>query len=178
MTPDAPGEALRSETRPEPPVPAAGAEPPRAGLRAEDVRDAFTFFKEIGIIAQLSAARSGRLLPHGLTNAQFSALGNLIRVRNPNTPSALAAAFQVTKGAMTNTLQRLEAAGFVEVTPDPSDGRGKLVAITEAGRRAHEDAVMALAPAISEVSDGLGVDEMRAMTPALERLRRWLDDHR
>jgi len=36
---------------------------------------------------------------------------------------------------MTNRLDRLESAGLIERRPDPNDRRGKLIALTTAGRR-------------------------------------------
>jgi DNA-binding MarR family transcriptional regulator len=46
-------------------------------------------------------------LPAGLTVSQFSVLNWFIRVDNVATPGRLSTAFQVTKGAMTNTLKKL-----------------------------------------------------------------------
>ena len=80
---------------------------------------------EIGIIAQLSQARLERNLPDGLSAAQFGVLIHFSRRGGRESPARLASAFQVTKGAMTNTLQRLEARGFVAIVGDPDDGRRK-----------------------------------------------------
>ena len=67
----------------------------------------FSLFLEIGIIAQLSGNRFQRVMPFGLTMAQFSLLTHCIRLGDGWTPARLAAAFQVTRGTMTNTLQKL-----------------------------------------------------------------------
>ena len=40
----------------------------------------------------------------------------------------------------TNIVQRLEAQGFVERSPNPADGRGTLAAITPSGREVMEAA--------------------------------------
>jgi DNA-binding MarR family transcriptional regulator len=40
----------------------------------------------------------------------------------------------ISSGGMTNRSDRLERAGLVERHPDPNDRRGKLIALTEAGR--------------------------------------------
>ncbi len=95
---------------------------------------AFRIFNEIGIISQLSSAVMERVLPHGLTMSQFGVLNHFVHLGGERTPAGLAEAFQVTRGAMTNTLARLDKAGFVMMRPDPKDGRGKIVTITEAGR--------------------------------------------
>ena len=41
----------------------------------------------------------------------------------------------ISSGGMTNRLDRLERAGFVARHPDPSDRRGKLIALTDAGKQ-------------------------------------------
>ena len=76
----------------------------------------FTLFNEIGIISQLSNAAFEKVLPDGLKVSHFSVLNHLARLGDNKSPSSLASAFQVTKGAMTNTLGRLEARGLVKVT--------------------------------------------------------------
>ena len=43
-----------------------------------------------------------------------------------------------TSGGLTATLQRLERRGWIKRLPDPADGRGLLVALTEAGSVAHD----------------------------------------
>jgi DNA-binding MarR family transcriptional regulator len=50
-------------------------------------------------------------------------------------PTRLYEAAMISSGGMTNRLDRLERAGLIERRPDPSDRRGKLIALTTAGRR-------------------------------------------
>lgn len=50
------------------------------------------------------------------------------------TPTQLQAALLLTKGGITKCISRLEAQGLVERQPDPSDGRGVLVAATPRAR--------------------------------------------
>ena len=49
------------------------------------------------------------------------------------TPTELFSALMLSSGAMTNRLDRLEAAGLIERHPNPDDRRGILVRLTEAG---------------------------------------------
>ena len=74
----------------------------------------FRLFNEIGIINQLASNRAERAMPHGLTMSQFTVLNHFSRGLPPKPPLELANAFQVTKGAMTNTLKQLEGKGFVD----------------------------------------------------------------
>ena len=139
---------------------------------------AFRIFNEIGIISQLSSAVMERILPHGLSMAQFGVLNHFVRLGGERTPARLAAAFQVTRGAMTNTLARLEAQGFVTMRPDPEDGRGKIVAITGAGQQAREDALALLMGEIGKLDDKVDWQALAEILPQLEALRKVLDEER
>ena len=135
----------------------------------------FAFFNEIGIIEQLARNQFERVMPHGLKLPHFTVLNHFVRLGGERSPLALAQAFQVSKGTMTNTIQRLEAKGFISVRPDPDDGRGKIVAITEAGRIAREDALAALLPLLQRLEDEFPQSEFAAAIPFLSRIRAWLD---
>jgi DNA-binding MarR family transcriptional regulator len=50
-------------------------------------------------------------------------------------------AAMISSGGMTNRLDRLERAGLVERRPDPNDRRGKLIALTNAGKRVIDETV-------------------------------------
>ena len=133
---------------------------------------------EIGIINQLSSARFEALLPEGLTQPQFSVLNNFVRLGGVRTPAQLASAFQVTRGAMTNTLQRLEASGLVDIKPSSSDGRSKEVRITAKGRRMRERAIAATQPELLSLVDAMGAANIADMLAQLETLREYLDANR
>jgi len=139
---------------------------------------AFRLLNEIGIINQLSTARFESLLPEGLTQPQFSVLNNFVRLGGTRTPAELAAAFQVTRGAMTNTLQRLESKGCINVRPNKTDARSKEVSITAKGRRLREAAIAATQPELARLVEGIGIDNIHEMVPLLEALRSWLDTNR
>jgi DNA-binding MarR family transcriptional regulator len=138
----------------------------------------FRLFTEIGIIAQLSGNKLERVLPEGMSLAQFSVLNHFVRLGGAWSPSRLAAAFQVTKGAMTNTLQRLEAQGHVKIVPDETDARAKLVEITDAGRKAREAAILATGPIIVQLAGLVSAADVKGALPFLESLRKVLDEHR
>jgi DNA-binding MarR family transcriptional regulator len=142
-----------------------------------DDPDLFRMFTEIGIINQLATTLFERTMPHDLTVAQFSLLNHLSK-REPQPPLKLAKAFQVSKGTMTSTIGRLEAKGFVTVTPNPKDGRGKFVGITQAGRAARMDALAAAAPHFQWLSEHVDADAVSALTDRLASLRKVLDAER
>ncbi len=133
---------------------------------------------EIGIISQLSTAALERSLPDGMSAAQFGVLTHFMRRGGEDSPARLAAAFQVTKGAMTNTLQRLEAQGFVRVLADEADGRRKWVSLTSDGARAYETGLMALRPRMEGLREAFTDAEFVAALPFLKALRVWMDENR
>ncbi|MFM7336534.1 MAG: MarR family winged helix-turn-helix transcriptional regulator, partial [Tabrizicola sp.] len=94
----------------------------------------FAFFNEVGILAQLSRALFEARLPDGFNLPQFVVLNHLVRVKDGQTPLALARAFQVPKTSMTHSLAVLERHGLIEMRPNARDGRSKCVFLTEAGR--------------------------------------------
>ena len=142
---------------------------------SQDLDRAFEFFNEIGIIAQLSGHELERNLPDGLNQSQFAVLNWFHRVDDQATPGRLARAFQVTPGAMTNTLGKLSAKGFVTIEPDPDSGRRKIVRITEAGRKARGRAIAASRAALESFLQAHPVAGLSAMLPELRAIRAHLD---
>lgn len=143
--------------------------------RPPDDPVAFRVINEIGIIEQLARHRLERLLPDGMKVPHFTVLNHCVRLGDGRTPAQLADAFQVTRGAMTNTLQRLEAKGYIELRPTPGDGRSKEVYLTDAGRAAREQAVQAATALVRRLNTALSETDFAAMLPGLQRLRMALD---
>jgi DNA-binding MarR family transcriptional regulator len=83
----------------------------------------------------------------------------------------LAKAFHVTRGAMTNTLSKLETAGYVHIRPDWDDARRKMVAISPAGQQARDTALAGIAPLLSGLVSELGEQRVRSVLPVLRELR-------
>ncbi|MCE6997948.1 MarR family transcriptional regulator [Saccharothrix sp. S26] len=87
-------------------------------------------------LARLVDAELGKTFAsHGLDRASFDVLATLRRSAPPHrlTPTELMRASMVTSGAVTQRLDRLEARGFVVRSPNEHDGRGVVVALTDAG---------------------------------------------
>ena len=150
----------------------------KKATNAAGLETAFSFFNEIGIIAQLSSNQMQRSMPHQLTQSQFSVLNWFIRVDNEATPGRLAAAFQVTKGAMTNTLGKLEQKGFVKIEPDPASGRSKRVTITASGRKAREEAIRSAHQPLAEFLTAFPAKTLEEVLPTLKSIRAFLDEAR
>ena len=138
----------------------------------------FRFFNEIGIIAQLSRAAMEARLPKGLTLPHFSVINHLIRVSDGQTPLTLAKAFQVPKTTMTHTLAGLLEHGFVEMRPNPEDGRSKTVWLTDTGRLFRDEAVRSIDPDIEALRAAIPNDKIETILPALEEVRKFMDSYR
>jgi DNA-binding MarR family transcriptional regulator len=70
----------------------------------------------------------------GLTRRGFAALAAVDQAGPDGArPSELAAQLNISRAAATTFVQRLEARGLVETTPEPDDDRGVRVALTRRG---------------------------------------------
>ena len=138
----------------------------------------FAFFNEIGIIAQLSGTQFARTLPEGLSRSQFRILNWFTRVDVQATPGRLARAMEVSKGAMTYTLKKLETKELVTVTPDDRSGRQKIVTMTKKGANMRLRAVSAMQPILELALDEIGVKKLKKTLPFLEEVRKYLDANR
>jgi DNA-binding MarR family transcriptional regulator len=132
---------------------------------------AVTLFSELLTADQLVRNRLSRVLPKGMEISHFSVLNHLAVLAGERSPAQLADVFHVTRGAMTNTLNKLEWAGYVHIRPDWDDARRKMVAISPAGRGAREQALSAIAPVIDKVVAELGPERVRMVLPVLRDLR-------
>lgn len=131
---------------------------------------------EIGIVSQLSSAKLEKV--SGMPQAQFALLSHFMRRGGEESPAQLASAFQVGKSAMTHTLQRAEAAGWIAVRPDPADGRRKWVSLTVAGAAAYGEAIKGMRPHLEAMRTAFTDQEFQAALPFLRALRVWLDENR
>ena len=142
--------------------------------KADDI--AVALFGELFMADQLARNRISKVLPKGMELSHFSVLNHLARINDERTPAQLARAFHVTRGAMTNTLTKLEWAGHVHIRPDWEDARQKFVAISPSGRAAREAALAGVVPLIAEVVQSIGAERARALLPVLRELRVRLED--
>jgi DNA-binding MarR family transcriptional regulator len=132
---------------------------------------AVILFSEIFTVDQLARNRISRALPKGMELSHFSVMNHLARTGEERSPAQLAALFHVTRGAMTNTLSKLEWAGYIHIRPDWEDARRKLVGLSPAGRVALDQAMAGLTPIIAEVVNNIGPEKVRAALPILRELR-------
>jgi DNA-binding MarR family transcriptional regulator len=137
---------------------------------------AVSLFSEILAVDQLARANVARVLPKGMELSHFSVLNHLAHSAVERSPAQLAKTFHLTRGAMTNTLHKLEWAGWVHVRPDWDDARRKMVSISPSGQSARDAALAAIAPVIADVVLKVGEDKVKAVLPVLREMRLKLSD--
>jgi len=132
---------------------------------------AVALLSELFMADQLARARLTKALPKGMEISHFSVLNYLARSGAEKSPADLARAFHLTRGAMTNTLGKLEAAGYVHIFADWNDARRKRVSISPAGRRARDVALQAIEPIVAQVVEAIGPEKVRTALPVLREMR-------
>ncbi|MGA1180592.1 MAG: MarR family winged helix-turn-helix transcriptional regulator [Marivivens sp.] len=137
---------------------------------------AVSLFSEILTVDQLARMNVAKALPKGMELSHFSVLNHLAHVGGEKTPAQLAKTFHLTRGAMTNTLGKLEWAGWVHIRPDWEDARRKLVSISPTGIAARDAALAAITPVIAEVVEQIGAEKVRQALPVLREMRKRLLD--
>ena len=88
---------------------------------------------------QVSRFYDAHLEPVGLRITQFLTLAALNEV-GIAAVNALAERLDIERTAMGKMVGFLERDGLVRIQPSPTDGRSRLIELTEAGRRLHDEA--------------------------------------
>ena len=132
---------------------------------------AVPLFGEILALDQLVRNRLAKVLPKGMELSHFSVLNQLSHTKIERTPAQIAKSFRVTRGAITNTLNKLELSGYIHVRPDWDDARRKMVSISPAGIVARNNALTAVTPVINELVSEMGEERLKAIVPILRELR-------
>ena len=108
----------------------------------------------------------------GLSWSEWEVLGQLRLSGEPyrSSPGKLAKHDQLSSGAMTARLDRLEERGFIRRLPDPDDRRGVLVELTESGLDAYFAAVGVQAAKEQAVAHALTKTERAQLNGLLRKL--------
>lgn len=109
---------------------------------------------------------------HGLQPGEFDVLATLRRSGAPYslTPTALYNTAMISSGSMTNRIERLEKAGLVSRNAHPTDGRGSLVALTDAGLALIEDMIGAHVKNQKTILRTLSKTEQAQLSVLLQKL--------
>ena len=136
---------------------------------------AVQLFGEILALDQLVRNRLAKVLPKGMELSHFSVLNQLSHTKIERTPAQIAKSFRVTRGAITNTLNKLELSGYIHVRPDWEDARRKRISISPAGMVARNNALAAVTPIIEDLARDMGEGRLKAIVPILRELRQKLE---
>ena len=112
------------------------------------------------------------LAPIGLTFESFSVIVTLRRAGAPfeMNPTALYRESLLSSGAITNRIDRVEAAGLVKRLPDRNDRRGTIVRLTPKGRALADRAIKLHFEALAESLGGINKAERAQLTALLSKL--------
>jgi DNA-binding MarR family transcriptional regulator len=123
-----------------------------------------------GISRRIKRTAEHTMAEFGLSYGEWHVLSHLHNQGPRLSPGALAKRIELSTGAMTNRLDRLEQAKLVRRLPDPDDRRGLLVELTDEGRRLYRESVAAQAQKESVIASALSADEQRQLNALLRRL--------
>jgi DNA-binding MarR family transcriptional regulator len=137
---------------------------PNLDLTVEGIVD-----RIMGISRRLKNSLEETLAEHGLDWADWKVLGALVR-KSPRSAGKLAEFTELSSGAMTSRLDRLEESGLVRRLADPGDRRGVLVALTANGKRAYHAAAGDEAAKEALVTSALNKREKAELNTLLRRL--------
>ena len=108
----------------------------------------------------------------GLNRGEVGVLGALLLAGSGQqlSPTKLFKGLMLSSAGITSRLDRLERRGYVKRTRHPSDRRGVLVSLTDAGRKVLEQAVAADADGEQELLSALTKEDRRALAVQLKKL--------
>ena len=110
-----------------------------------------------------------RAQEHGLTSAQWRAIGQLSR-SDGLTQVALASRLDIEPMTVCRLIDRMEAAGFVRRMPNPEDKRAKLVCLTGLSRDLLDEMREIALQVYEEAFEGFNLEERIALIEGLSRI--------
>jgi DNA-binding MarR family transcriptional regulator len=125
-----------------------------------------------GIHRRLQRKGEAAVAQFGLTHGEWKVLNSLHRGEKPyrGSPGQLAQEFELSSGAMTNRLDRLEARGLVRRLPDPDDRRGVQVELTDEGCRVYEASIDVMSGQENQIVSVLTAREKEQLNNLLRKL--------
>jgi DNA-binding MarR family transcriptional regulator len=125
-----------------------------------------------GISRRIKRGMEATLAEHDLTVPDWHVLSTLrlAGVEQRSTPGGLATDLELSSGAMTNRLDRLEEAGLLRRLPDANDRRVVVVELTEAGRAAWDEAAAVQGRREAFFASALTKTEQRQLNALLRKL--------
>jgi DNA-binding MarR family transcriptional regulator len=125
-----------------------------------------------GISRRLNRTLDETLGEFGLDTMEYRVLSSLSQGGEPfrSTPGRLAQRMDLSSGAVTNRLDRMEEAGLIRRLPDPGDRRKVVVELTDHGRETYRSAVGVQAQKEALVAAALNEREKAQLNGLLRQL--------
>jgi DNA-binding MarR family transcriptional regulator len=124
-----------------------------------------------GINRRVKRGMEATLAEHGLSHPDWQVLTSLrLDADHRSSPGELSADLELSSGAMTSRLDRLEAAGLVRRLPAPGDRRGVIVELTDAGREAWDTAASVQGRREAFFASALSKPEQKQLNDLLRKL--------
>jgi DNA-binding MarR family transcriptional regulator len=142
-----------------------------------DLRDTLEgLFVEAAIIEHLTRSRVQSKYVGGIEVGQFGILGYFTRnQQRPDTIAGLAWAFQEEEERITRQVQSLSELGYVTLTTGITP-RDTMVAITEAGRMARNEALNRMGPDFVQLVAEIPVEDLETTHRTLREIRLVMDN--
>ena len=128
-----------------------------------------------GINRRIKRGMEVTLAEYDLTTQDFHLLGRL-RYSGPATPGSLAKYAELSTGAMTSRLDKLEREGLVRRVPSPDDRRSVVVELTDEGRAKYEQAVSVQGRKEAFFASALTKADQKKLNDLLRKLLLALED--
>lgn len=130
------------------------------------------FSRVTRLARRLDLDRTSAFARHDLDGWEFDVLSALRRAGAPYelSPGQLVQQTLVTSGTMTNRVDRLVGRGWVERLPSPTDRRGVLVRLTDAGQATVDAAMADLLDRERELLAEMGAAERADLATRLRQL--------
>lgn len=125
-----------------------------------------------GINRRINRMLDETLAGFGLDIGEYKVLNSLTQMGPPHrsTPGRLAKRMELSSGAMTNRLDRLEGADLIRRLPDPEDRRSVVVELTDHGRETIQKAIGVQAQKEALIAAALGPSEKEQLNGLLRKL--------
>ena len=115
----------------------------------------------------------------GIRSTDFAILATVVRLAGETVSQRrLGSELGLSAGTISLRVDRLVRRGLVERQPDPDDGRGAVISITDSGRELFEACAPEHLANARELLAGLAEDERDALGRLLGKLLYTLEDHR
>lgn len=145
-------------------------------MRTWEAEQLFEFYKNAAHLGRAMATRAGQALPESITMARFEMLDLIAGATNPVSPLQIAGDLDLTPAAVTHHLKHLQRAGLLEIAPDPADGRAKRVSLSDSGRQAHRDCMIALFPLTTRMLSSPSAAGIADANTTLKAFAHWLEN--